>query len=60
MRFVAESAALGLATVPELVRETDPDVLLAIQAATAPALELLDARFKRLAQHIAAEVSKLL
>jgi hypothetical protein len=38
--------------VPDLLRETNPDVLLAVQAANVAAQEFLEEQHKRLAYHI--------
>ena len=58
MAFLTECAALGTATIPEVIRESDPDVLLALTAANRRMLELRDEQYQRLAQHIIAELAK--
>lgn len=57
--MVAASALFGTAATGDLLRETDPEVLLATQAVNAAAAEIEFERDKRQAQLIAIEVSKL-
>lgn len=57
--MVAESAIFGTAATSVLLRETDPEVLLATQVVNAAAAEIQYERDKRQATLIAIEVSKL-
>lgn len=59
MRFLAQCSTLGTARAYDLLRECDPDALLALRATNAAAMEFMDEQYKRLAQHIAVEVSKV-
>ena len=56
--MVAESAVFGTAIVADLLRETDPEVLLATQAVNAAARQLLDDRDQQLARLIINELAK--
>lgn len=56
--MVAESALFGTATTPDLLRETNPEVLLATQAVNAAAAQLEYERDKRLANLIIHELAK--
>lgn len=56
---MAESALLGTATVPDLIRESDPDVLLALTAVNKQVMELRQAMDKNLARLIAVELAKI-
>jgi DNA-binding protein YbaB len=56
--MVAESALFGTAATPDLLRETDPEVLLATQAVNAAAAEIEFERDERLAKLIIRELSK--
>ncbi|MGZ4530804.1 MAG: hypothetical protein ACXVXP_00460 [Mycobacteriaceae bacterium] len=58
MRVLAESAVYGTAGTLDLLRETDPDVLLATQAVNAAAAEIVDEQHRRLAIHIISELAK--
>lgn len=58
MAFLAECAVLGTATIPEVIRERDPDVLLTLSAVNRKMVEMRDDERKRLAQHIIAELAK--
>jgi hypothetical protein len=57
--MVAESARFGTAATPDLLRETDIDVLLATQAVNAAAAKLEFEADQRQAKLIAHEVSKM-
>lgn len=59
IQFLGQSAALGTGTVPELIRETDPDVLLAMQAVNLAAMEYREAELKRLAHYIGEVLAKV-
>jgi hypothetical protein len=59
IEYLAEAAALGSASVLELIRETDPDALLAVTAVNKQLIELRDAQYKRLARYIAVELAQL-
>lgn len=58
MEFLAECAALGTGTVPEVIREGDPSVLLALTAVNKKMVDLREEQDKRLAHHIIAELVK--
>lgn len=58
IEYLAEAAVLGTATVPELIREADQDVLLALTAVNKKAIELRDSQYERLAHHIVAALAK--
>lgn len=55
--FLGQCAFYGVATVPELLRETDQDTLLALQVTTRVAADLALERDKRLAKLIVKELA---
>jgi hypothetical protein len=49
---MGQCAFLGTASVPDLIRESDPDVLMAVQAANVVALEMTEEHHKRAGQYV--------
>jgi hypothetical protein len=60
VKFLGQSAFLGTGSVVDLARESDPEVLLAVQAANVAAAEMLEEQHKRLAQHIISRLADAL
>jgi hypothetical protein len=60
MEFLAECVVLGTGTVLDLIRESDPNVILALRAVNVKVAELHEQLEKRLAQRTANELAKVL